>query len=962
MKQGTSPARREVSPSQSVYAGEPLIFQPYWGSLSIANRALTIPSKHRGLGARESGGAIALVLMMTFAGVELSAQTTPATSAPLPLATAARVAGSITIDGKLDETAWAKATPIMDFHQQQPNEGAAPAQRTEIWILYDERAIYIGARMYDSLGLRGIHAPLARRDQLLDASGNNGSFNSLTTDKLIVILDPYHNHIDQAWFEINPAGVRGDQFNGDPSWDPIWEAAAQVDSLGWTAEMRIPYSQLRFSRDSAQTWGMQIWRYTDRLNEQDMWSFRRKNEAGGAMYFGSLTGLGIEQQPHQLEILPYVESRAQYKFATPGDPYRNGSYARASAGADMKYLLTSSLALDATVNPDFGQVEVDPATINLSAYETYFSEKRPFFVAGSSAFDFGNFSCNFCSNTSSLDIFYSRRIGRPPQLNPYVGGIADFANTPDNTTILGAAKITGRTKAGYTLGVLDALTNRETARFLPVGSTAEQIQEVEPLSNYFVGRLKKDLNEGATTIGGAFTSTLRQLSDTVIGDRLRRHAEAGGIDFDHTWHQREYSWIGSVLTSDVGGTSSAIDLTEQSSAHYFQRPDRRVTSDGIFNTKFDPNATSLQGYGFYTRLAKNPGNWFWETAQNWRSPGFETNDLSFLDRADYKWMNANAGHQWTTPGRWYRNAVILGGGQQQFNYDGDKTDLQTQLYFASEFLNYWNLRTFFIHHPTVLDDRLTRGGPIEMRTGYNFEEVEVSTDARRRAVFDVAVQTQKGIGSGTHTFILQPGVALKPAANVFVSLTPSYAAGEDDAQYVTVVSDPTAKPFFGNRYVFAFIKTHTLSLDTRINWTFTPNLTLQLYAQPFIASGAYSSFREFAAPRTAQKLIYGQDIGTITRTAATATSGAIYTVDPDGAGPAAPFSFGDPSFTFRSLIGNAVIRWEYRPGSTLFFVWTQNRTGSDTNGNFDFTRERTAIFRDRPTNVFQIKVNYWIGR
>jgi len=907
--------------------------------------------------------AIALAVAFLFGTVgAVQAQTTPARLASLPLATAAQALGAITIDGKLDESAWAKATPITDFHQQQPNEAVPPTQRTEVRVLYDERALYIGARMYDSLGAAGIHAPLARRDQLLDSNGNNGSFNSLTTDKLIVILDPYHNHIDQAWFEINPAGVRGDQFNGDPSWDPIWQAATHVDSLGWTAELRIPYSQLRFSRDSAQTWGMQIWRYTDRLNEQDMWSFRRKSEAGGPMYFGSLNGLVIGLQPHQLEILPYVESREQYKYALPGDPYHSNSYGRVSAGADVKYLLTSSLALDATVNPDFGQVEVDPATINLSAYETYYSEKRPFFVAGNSAFDFGNFSCNFCSNTSSLDVFYSRRIGRPPQLNPYVSSVAEFANTPDNTTILGAAKITGRTKAGYTLGLLDALTNRETAQYLPAPNGAEKRQEVEPLTNYFVGRVKKDMNQGATTIGGAFTSTLRQLNDTIVANRLRRNAEVGGLDFNQTWHQREYSWIGSILGSDVGGTASAIDLTTRSSAHYFQRPDRNVTSDGIFNTKYDPNATSLQGYGFYTRVAKQTGSWFWETAQNWRSPGFETNDLSFLGRADYKWMNANVGRQWTTPGRWYRNAVLLGGGQQQFNYDGDKTDLQEQVYYGTLFPNYWNLRSFYIHHPTVLDDRLTRGGPVVMRTGFNFEEVELSTDARQRAVFDFTVQLGKGIGSDTHTLILQPGIALKPAANVFISLTPSYIADENAAQYVEAVSDPTAASFYGNRYVFAFIKTHTLSLDTRVNWTFTPNLTLQLFAQPFIASGAYSSFREFAAPRTARKLVYGKDIGTIVRTPATATSGAEYTVDPDGAGPAAPFTFGDPDFTFRSLIGNAVVRWEYRPGSTVFFVWTQNRTGSDTNGDFDFTRERTAIFRDRPTNVFQVKVNYWLGR
>src|SRR6266576_3752494 len=251
----------------------------------------------------------------------LIAQTTPgasagaSTSAALPVAAATPVSGTISIDGKLGEAAWARATPITDFRQQQPREGAPASQRTEVRVLYDERAIYIGARMYDSLGGRGIHAPVSRRDQLLDSNGNNGSFNSLTTDKLIVILDPYHNHIDQALFQITSAGVRGDQFNGDPSWDPIWEAATRVDSLGWTAEMRIPYSQLRFSRDSLQTWGMQIWRYTDRLHEQDMWSFRRKSEAGGAMYFGSLNALVLEPQPHQLEILPYVESSEQFKFA-----------------------------------------------------------------------------------------------------------------------------------------------------------------------------------------------------------------------------------------------------------------------------------------------------------------------------------------------------------------------------------------------------------------------------------------------------------------------------------------------------------------------------------------------------------------------------------------------------------------------------------------------------------------------
>jgi len=474
--------------------------------------------------------------------------------------------------------------------------------------------------------------------------------------------------------------------------------------------------------------------------------------------------------------------------------------------------------------------------------------------------------------------------------------------------------------------------------------------------------VKKDLNQGATTIGTGFTSTIRQMNDSIVTDRLRSHAESGGMDWSHRWAQRNYSWIGSFLFSDVGGSTSVIDATQQSSAHYFQRPDRRVTSDGLFDVSYRPNATSLQGYGFYTRLAKDNGNWLWETAQNWRSPGFEVNDLSFLGQADFKWMNANVGHQWSTPGSWYRNVTWLAGAQQRFNYDGDRTDAQAQAYYENMFLNYWKVRSFVIHHPTVLDDQLTRGGPVVMRTGYNFAMMELSSDARRSVVADFQIQTGRGINSDTHTLILQPGLALKPSTNVFISLSPSFIADEDAAQYVQTVGDPTATAFYGSRYVFAFIKTRTVSLDTRVNWTFNPNLTLQLFAQPFIASGAYSSFREFAAPRTYHKVIYGQDIGTIVRTPATATSGAEYTVDPDGAGPAAPFTIPDPDFTFRSLIGNAVLRWEYRPGSTVFFVWTQSRTGNDPTGNFDFGTQRSEIFHDRPTNVFQVKVNYWIGR
>jgi hypothetical protein len=878
---------------------------------------------------------------------------------PPPVAVAAQREGVIAIDGRLDEAAWQRATPITEFRQFQPAEGDAPLLATEVRILYDGEALYIGARMSDPLGARGIRAPLARRDQLLPASGDNGSFNSLTTDKFVVVLDPYHNHLDEAWFEVNPAGVRGDQFNGDPSWDPVWEAAAHIGADGWTAEMRIPYSQLRFSRDTAQTWGLQLWRYTDRLNERAMWSFWRRNASGGPGFFGHLTGLTIVERPRQLELLPYVVTRGQFRYAEPADPYHRGREMKVSAGGDLKYLLTSNLTLDATFNPDFGQVEVDPASVNLSAYETFYDEKRPFFVAGASAFGFGGTNCMFCSNTSGLSVFYSRRIGRAPQLNDYVDSRAEYAKLPDNATILGAAKITGRTNSGYTIGLLDAVVSGETARYLTAPGAPEREQQVEPLTNYFVGRVKKELNQGATTIGTIVTSTVRRMGDdSVITNRLRSRATAVGVDWTHRWHKREYSWRGSMVASDVAGSASAIALTQRSSAHYFQRPDRRVTSDGIFGARYDTLATSLRGYGLYTRLAKENGNWLWETAQNWRSPGFEVNDAAYLSRADYKWMNANIARQWTTPGRWYRSIIAIAGGQQQFNYDGIRTDLQVQAYYGMEFLNYWNLRTFVIHHPTVDDDRLTRGGPIVKRAGYTFGHVQISTDPRRRAVFDVSVEGARGVDAPTHSFTLQPGIALKPAANIFVQLSPTFNIDEDAAQYVTAVSDPTATTFGGNRYVFAFIKARTVSFDTRVNWTLKPELTLQLFAQPYFSSGAYSGFREFAAPRTVKKLEYGRDIGTITRDVA----GGTYTVDPDGSDAAAPFTFDDPNFSFRSLRGTAVLRWEYRPGSALFFVWTQQRSGSDAFGNLDLGRDYSALWRDRADNVFMIKATYWLGR
>lgn len=901
------------------------------------------------------GATVAVALCSATLPARGQAPTSSGHATPVPMAGAARLDGTIAIDGRLGEAAWKEATPATEFRQSQPEEGAPASLPMEVRVLYDDHALYIGARMHQP---GGVVAPLARRDQLLDASGDNGSFNSLTTDKLIVRLDPYHNHLDDAWFEINPAGARGDQFNGDPSWDPIWESAAYVDSLGWSAELRIPFSQLRFSTDSAQTWGLQIWRYIDRVNEQDVWSFRRRDEASGPAFFGHLDGLRIVRQPRQLEVLPYVVTGSRHERAAADDPYRDGHEMRFGLGADVKYLLTSNLTLDATFNPDFGQVEVDPASLNLSAFETYYAEKRPFFIAGASAFRFGGMRCFFCSNTSSLSAFYSRRIGRPPQLTGYVDDVSAFADTPDDAAILAAAKITGRTDGGYTVGVLNAVTGRERAHFVAEPGGEETRQVVEPLSNYFVGRLKKEFRSGATTFGGIVTSTLRETDDPVVSERLRSHAEAAGVDWNHTWRGRTYSWMGSALVSNVAGSAAAIARTQRSSAHYFQRPDRSLDGDGLFAAEYDTTATSLRGYGLFSRVGKDNGTLLWEAMTNIRSPGFEANDLSFQDRADFIWFNGNVVGRWTTPTQWYRSLFSSLGGYSQYNFEGDRTSVGMQGFVGLELPNYWNVRLMGIRSLAAYDDRRLRGGPVVKRAGYDVGSIQVSTDARAPAVFDFTVQGMRGIDAPTQSLTLQPGLALKPAANIFIQLSPTYNMDESDAQYVTAFADPTATAFYGRRYVFGFIRTKTLSLSTRVNWTFTPDLTLQLFAQPFIASGDYSSFREYAAPRTLETVVYGRDVGTIEYD----TPAGEYRVDPDSNGPAQPFSFENPDFTTAALRGTAVLRWEYRPGSTLFLVWTQQRSGSDGDGDFDFARARRAIFDERPMNVFQVKATWWIGR
>lgn len=872
---------------------------------------------------------------------------------PAPALQAVERSVPIRLDGALDEAIWATAPVGTGFRQQRPTDGAPATQETEIRVLFDSEALYVGARMYDSLGADGIRSQLTRRDQQSES------------DWIQLIFDTYHDHIGRTIFAVNPAGVKQDAGQGsafaDPSWDPVWEVATAVDAEGWTAEFRIPFSQLRFSGGSdggEQTWGLQVWRIVSRLNEYSMWAWWGVQEAGGASRFGHLDGIRTGARQRRGELVPYLVGQWDALRPGPdGDPFYRQHGGSARVGADLKYQLSSNFTLTATVSPDFGQVEVDPAVVNLSAFETFFPERRPFFVEGNGIFQYGSFNCFFCSNVQNLGLFYSRRIGRAPQGALPAG--AEYWSLPEASTIRGAAKLTGRTANGWSVGLLDAVTSSERADVLLGGTPGTQ--EVEPLTNYFVGRVKRDLQGGNLTIGAIGTSVVRRMGDPLLDARLPSHAEAVGLDWNWFWGNRRYRFMGSVAASNVAGDPSAIDRIQRSSARYFQRPDRQHGTNGLFSNRYDPGATRLGGYGAYARVGKEAGSWLWEAAVNLRSPGFEVNDLAFLTRADYLWVNANLIRQFNRPTGWYRNLLLIGGAQQSWNWDGDLTDRQMHVFGNIEFLNYWSLGGFYLRRPETWDDRALRGGPTVRRPAIGYGQLFVNSDGRKPVSVEARAATGSNAEGGPRTIETSVGIRLRPAANIQLSLSPTWSRNGSSQQYVTAREDATAVNFYGRRYVLADLEQESLSLNTRLNVTFTPTLSLELFAQPFISSVRYDRFKEFETPGALGKQVYGEDVGSIAPVRNPDGVLTAWDIDPDGTGRA-PFRLDNPDFSFRSLRGNAVLRWEWRPGSTVYLVWTQDRNSTERfTGDLSLGRNWDGLQAARPNNILLVKFSYWLN-
>lgn len=850
---------------------------------------------------------------------------------------AIRADGPISIDGVLEETAW-QEEGYSDFIQSDPTDGAQPTEKTKVWVAYDEKSLYVAARLYDSQP-ELITCRLGRRDDFVDS------------DWFIFAVDPYYDRRSGYQFAVNPAGsivdwtLYNDEWN-DTTWDGVWEWKALIDEEGWTVEIRIPYNQLRFPKKEEYVWGVNFRRVIKRKNEEICFVWVPKEDSGYVSRFAKLLGIqGIRPGRH-IEFLPYSVVQAQYSPEESGNPFETGNKYLGNAGFDLKIGLKSNLTLDTTLNPDFGQVEVDPAVINLSDYETYFSEKRPFFIEGSNIFDQfgqGGATSNSSINWSSPSFFYSRRIGRTPQGYVEQDG---YVNFPDRSTIFGAFKLTGKVGEGWNVGFINALTAREYAE---IDSGGERFkEEVEPFSYYGVLRTLKEFNEGKQGLGFIATSVVRDLRNENLEGILNKNAFSLAID-GWTFLDKNKTWVtgGWIGGTRVEGSQTAILELQQSSLHYYQRPDAT-------HIEVNEEATALSGWGGRFYLNKQKGQFLFNAAFGALSPGFDPNDVGFqFGTSDLINAHLLLGYNWPHPGKIFRNWYIFGGPFRNYDFGGNKTWDGYLLAVEGQFLNYWGFNTMLAYNPQTISNTLTRGGPLALiPSGYEID-FDLTTDSRKQIVISTY---QYYYSRPTDGYSWSGSVSLrwKPRTNISFSIGPDYYVRKSSIQWVTNVDDPLMIETFGTRYVFGGYFQRMLSSNIRLNWTFNPRLSLELYLQPLLAVGKYDQFKELASPKKYEYNLFGEDGSTISYS----DSAEEYTVDPDGPGPAPDFSFANPDFNFKSLRGTIVLRWEYLPGSILYFVWTQNRADEANPGDFNFRRDMGDLFTAPGDNIFLIKISF----
>jgi Domain of unknown function (DUF5916) len=812
---------------------------------------------------------------------------------------------AVRVDGELSEEVWRGAPGVDAFLQREPREGGEPAQRTEFRVAYSATTLYVKVHAFDSEPDK-IVSYLTRRDQ------------DSPCDWIYVTIDSYHDRRTAYEFGVNPSGVKRDRywFNdnlSDDSWDAVWDVSVTRDASGWSAEFRIPFSQLRFNQSSALTFGFAVTRQIGRLNETSTWPLLARSATGYVSSFGELGGLMMLGSPKKLELTPYVVADVTRQH--PGaNPLLDRTEPDASLGLDAKYALTPGLTLTATVNPDFGQVELDPAVVNLTAFETFFTERRPFFVEGSGRF---NFNLD-CYDGACTGLFYSRRIGRAPQgIEDLPTGDNVYTETPSQTPIVGAAKLTGRV-GRYSIGVLQAVTREQSARVWDAGVlTADPI---EPLTSYSLGRMRREF-ANQSSVGFMLTSTNRRVPAAL--QFIASHANAAGTDWDLRFRRR-YAVTGYLAGSRIDGDASAIERLQTNSRHYFQRPD-------LVSAQLDPTRTSLAGAAGQIGISKIGGEHVrFNSTVGFKTPGFDINDVGFLRSADRRMTDNWLQFRSDRPNRFFRSRMINFSVWRVWNFDGDRLHAGENINAHATFISNWRIGGGYNQFHLGLDDRATRGGPALYVEGFREVWWYMNGDNRRK----VSLNYQGGAGDdghGTSWHEFAPELTLRPVPAIMATAGVRVRRDVFDAQWVDNVTGTS------DHYVFAHLDQTTVAITGRLNYTMTPNLSLQLYAQPFVSSGDYNRFREVVDPRNANH----------------DARYAPYAYDFD--------VYDNPDFNVKSFRTTNVLRWEYKPGSTLFVVWQQARENDAVPSGFRFSRDVHDIFGVAPKNVFLVKLAYWLN-
>jgi hypothetical protein len=804
-------------------------------------------------------------------------------------ARAVRAERAPVIDGRSDDAVWSLAPVMSDFRQFDPAENVAPTFRTEARIAFDDRYLYVLVRAFDPHP-DSLVSLLSRRDV------------KTASDQIKIIVDAYQDRRTGVELAVNPAGVKRD-FSvysdniEDLTWDGVWDVATSIDSLGWQAEFRVPFAQLRFLARDSLSIGFGVWRDVARLNQRDAWPMYRTSARTLMSQMGTVTGITHIKPARRLELQPYIIAKSAPNPARTFGPNRSGL----AGGLDMKAGVTPNVTVDATVLPDFGQVEADPAVLNLSAFEIRFDERRTFFQEGA-----GLYKCaGPCEG-----FFYTRRIGRTPQLRAS-GADAAFTN------ITGAAKVTGRFDNGVAFGLVNAVTERV--------QSSSTTNTIEPRTNYFVARGLRELRSGRTQFGFELTDMRRDL-DASTSPLLRRSATGGLVQGYTRFAQDRWELMGYAGQSHVDGSARAIALTQLGSVHYYQRPDHEE--------RFDATRTSLDGRAFGLNLKQVGGRLRYEGFLRWASPGLELNDVGFVPLVNDAQIRQSLDLRQTKPSRFFRSAFSTASLESHWTTGGLFAAQSLSVHTSASLNNNWggaitySASDFGGTHCVSC----ARGGPALRQSPKQGIRLDLVGDPRPTVVPRAAFRLGGSDAGRSWYRGADAGVDARIASRFSLSAGLSYDHVVNDQQWAgnfgALQSDTT-------HYTFARLAQHILSVTSRLNWTATPTLSVQAYAQPFVSAGSYRNWREFASPRDANYVARFRAYGT-------------------GAAPA--------GFNAKQFNGNVVVRWEYRPASTMFVVWQQRRAQQDRNfGTFAAGRDIADLFGARSANTILVKLSYWIN-